>query len=102
MGNTVGNLINRANNMSLYGEKTMNNEFVLSAEVADNTNIELWNNPEKYLNKVWEEIKLMGLASIDQKFSKFDIFPIKKTAPLQLINFNKVTKDLKNYLEQNK
>lgn len=101
MGNTVGNLINRANNMSLYGEKTMNNEFVLSAEVADNTNIELWNNPEKYLNKVWEEIKLMGLASIDQKFSKFDIFPIKKTAPLQLINFNKVTKDLKYYLEQN-
>ncbi len=99
-GNNEG-LINRANNMSLYGEKTSNNECVISAEVCDNQNQDLWSNPEKYLDQVWKEIQLMGLASKNQKFINYDIFPIKKTTALQLVSFNKVLKDLKTYTKNN-
>ena len=100
-GNNIGSLINRANNMSLYGEKTEDNECVISAEVCDNKNEDLWKNPEKYLNKVWNEVQLMGLANKNQKFTKYDIFPIKKTTSLELIGFNKVLKDLKSYTSKN-
>ena len=99
-GNNEG-LINRANNMSLYGEKTSNNECVISAEVCDNQNQDLWSNPEKYLDQVWKEIQLMGLASKNQKFINYDIFPIKKTTALQLVSFNTVLKDLKTYTKNN-
>ncbi len=99
-GNTIGNLINRANNMSLYGEKTSNNENVISAEVAD-SNKDLWDNPEKYLWKVWHELKLMGLVSKNQNYSGYEIYPIKKTAPLQLVEFNKSCEDLKLFLKNN-
>ncbi len=100
-GNTEGNLINRANNMSLYGEKTSNNEFVLSAEVADNKNDDLWKDPDKYLSKVWKEIQMMGLADFDQKYNNYEIFPLKKTAALHLLNFNNSSEYLKKYLQEN-
>jgi protoporphyrinogen oxidase len=98
-GNTVDNLINRANNMSLYGQKTSSGECVISAEVLDNKNSSLWNNPEKYVDKVWNEIKLMKLASKDQNYSKFKIFPIKKTTPMQLSNFDKNSEILLKFLK---
>ncbi len=101
MGNNIGGLINRANNMSLYGEKTSNNEFVISAEVADNKDKLLWNDPESYTEKVWREIQLMGLANKNQNFIRHDIFPIKKTTPLELVSFNKVLKELKIYTKNN-
>ena len=100
MGNNTGGIINRANNMSLYGEKTSNNECVISAEIADNKDELLWKEPEKYINKVWHEIKLMGLADNNQKFINFEIFPIKKTTPLQLISFNKNLDELNNYIKK--
>ena len=86
--------------MSLYGEKTSNNECVISAEIADNKDELLWKEPEKYINKVWHEIKLMGLADNNQKFINFEIFPIKKTTPLQLISFNKNLDELNNYIKK--
>ena len=100
MGNNTGGLINRANNMSLYGERTSNNECVISAEVADNKDELLWKEPEKYIDKVWNEIKLMGLANKNQSFINFDIFPIKRTTPLQLISFNNNLNDLNNYTKK--
>ncbi len=100
-GNNTGGLINRANNMSLYGEKTSNNEYVLSAEVANNTDELLWKDPKKYLNNVWKEIQYMGLASKEQKYINYDIFPIKKTTPLELVSFKTVLKDLKMYTKNN-
>ena len=86
-GNDLSLLVNRANNMSLYGEKTENNEFVLSAEVPANPDMEIWHNPEKFTNTVWEELKLMKLVEKNQKFSKHQIFNLKKTVCLPKINF---------------
>lgn len=100
-GNQENYLTNRANNMSLYGQKTSSSENVISAEVADNKNLSLWKDPEKYVNKVWNEIKQMQLASSDQVFEKYKIFPIKKTVPLPLVAFNQNSETFLNFLEQN-
>ena len=101
MGNTENNLINRANNLSLYGQKTENGEFVISAEVMRPIDDIIWKDPEKYLVNIWNEIKLMKLVSTKQNYNYFKIFPIKKTFPAHRINYSSNLNKLKEYVSQN-
>ena len=101
MNNNINNLVNRANNHSLYGEKTENNKNVISAEVCDNKNEILQKNPEKFIDKVWEELRSMQMVDKIEKISDYKIFKINKTLPIELINYSKTLKNLKLNISRN-
>ena len=86
-GNDKDLLVNRGNNMSLYGEKTSENKFVLSAEVPANPSSEVWKNADQYTKIVWNELKDMKLVAPNQEYSEFEIFKLNKTVSLPLISF---------------
>jgi len=88
-GNDINFFINRINNLSLYGEKTSNGEKVISVEIPTGTNSDMWNNPEKYLEQIWLEIKSMKMIDRNEKFIKYKIFKIPKTISIPLKNFEK-------------
>lgn len=97
-GNDANILTNRVSNHSLYGEKTINGKSVLSAEVPTAINSNLWNDPEKYKNEIWNEIISMKFAEKNTKFEDCKIFNIPKTVPIPLISFEKNFDLLKSYV----
>jgi len=86
-GNDPDIFINRVSNHSLYGEMTPDNKAVLSAECPTPINSELWNNPEKFLKKIWQEIIMSKQANKTQSFTDFKIFNIPKTLAVPLKNY---------------
>lgn len=92
--NDINFLINRVNNLSLYGEKTSEGEKVISVEIPTKINSAIWNDPEKYLGKVWGEVKSMKMISEDEKFINHKIFKIPKTVSIPLKNFENSKKKL--------
>ena len=97
-GNDVNIHTNRGTNFSLYGEKTEENESVISAEVPTNLNSELWNNPEKYKDIIWNELKLMKMADKNQKYINYKIFNLKKTLAIPLVDFEESLHNFKGLL----
>ena len=98
-GNDLKFFINRASNVSLYGEKTFDNKNVLIAEVPMNPSSENWKNPENILQKVWSELKIMKMVDNDEILDKYDIFKAEKTFCLPLINFNQNLDILKKLIK---
>ena len=96
-GNDPDIFINRVSNHSLYGEMTSDNKTVLSAECPTPINSELWNNPEKFLKKIWSEIILSKQASEIQEFTDFKIFNIPKTLAVPLNNYEENIENLLNF-----
>lgn len=96
-GNDPDIFINRVSNHSLYGEMTSDNKAVLSAECPTPINSELWNNPEKFLKKIWSEIILSKQASEIQKFTDFKIYNIPKTLAVPLNNYEENIEKLLNF-----
>ena len=91
----------KTNNLSLYGAKTAENENVISAEIPTKIDSDIWKDPEKYIDRIWSEIKLMKMADKDQRYLKFKYFNIKKTLSVPLVDFEDTFKNLKN-LSENK
>lgn len=96
-GNDPDYYINRISNHSLYGEKTPDNMAVLSAECPTPINSKLWNDPEKFLTTIWNEIILTKFANKSQKFTDFKIFNIPKTLAVPLNNYEENIKKLLNF-----
>ena len=48
--------------VSLYGEKTNTNEFVISAEVPTKINSDIWKNSENFKDIIWDELKMMDMV----------------------------------------
>ncbi len=93
-GNDIGIKINRATNLSLYGEKTENNQFVISAEVPTRINSDIWNKSDEYKNHVWSELKKMKMVGNDQKYENYKIFKLEKTLSVPLVEFEDTLKKL--------
>ena len=100
-GNDVDIYTNRATNFSLYGEKTKNNENVISSEVPTKIGSELWNNPEKFKDTIWKELENMGMVKKNQKYSDCKIFNIEKTLSIPLINFDNTLKEFHKLINSN-
>ena len=84
----------RATNLSLYGEKTENNEFVISAEVPTKINSDIWNKSDEYKDYVWSELKKMKMVDDDQKYRNYKIFKLEKTLSVPLVEFEDTLKKL--------
>ena len=100
MGNDLKFFINRASNVSLYGEKTFDNKCIIIAEVPMSPFSENWKNPENILEKVWNELKIMKMVDKDETMGKYNIFKAEKTFCLPLINFDKNLSILKNFIKE--
>jgi len=98
-GNDTNIYINRATNLSLYGEKTDANEYVISAEVPTRTDSEIWKNSEKFKDTIWKELKLMGIAGKEQNYTNYKIFNIEKTLSVPLIDFDNSLEKFHNLLK---
>jgi len=98
-GNDTNIYINRATNLSLYGEKTDANKYVISAEVPTRTDSEIWKNSEKFKDIIWEELKLMGLVEKEQNYTNYKIFNIEKTLSVPLIDFEHSLEKFQNLLK---
>ena len=100
-GNDINLLINRINNLSLYGEKTFDGKNVISVEMPTEINSDLWNNPEKYLPKIWEEVKKMKFVKKNERYISYKIFNIPKTLSVPLLNFEDSKRKLLNHIKTN-
>ena len=98
-GNDIGIKINRATNLSLYGEKTENNQFVISAEVPTRINSDIWNKSDEYKNHVWSELKKMKMVGNDQKYENYKIFKLEKTLSVPLVEFEDTLKKLNQLMK---
>ena len=87
-GNDINIYTNRATNISLYGEKTNSNEFVISAEVPTKINSDVWRNSESFKEIIWNELKMMNMVAKNQNFTNYKIFNVEKTLSVPLINFD--------------
>ncbi len=99
-GNDINININRVSNHSLYGEKLQNGESVLSAEVPTPINSDIWNDPEKFKDKIWDEIISMNFADKSQSFTKCKIFNIPKTLSVPLSVYSHNNDKLLNYTNE--
>ena len=97
-GNDVNIHTNRATNFSLYGEKTDENESVISAEVPTKIDSELWNDPEKYRDVIWNELNCMKMVDKNQKYINYKIFNLKKTLAIPLVDFEESLSKFNNLL----
>ena len=93
-GNDVNIKVNRATNLSLYGEKTKNNEFVISAEVPTKINSDIWNKSDEYKDDVWNELKKMKMVDDNQKYENYKIFKLEKTLSVPLVDFEDTLKKI--------
>ena len=93
-GNDINIKINRATNLSLYGEKTEKNEFVISAEVPTKINSDIWNKSDEYKDHIWNELKKMKMVDLDQKYENYKIFKLEKTLSVPLVDFEDTLKKL--------
>lgn len=93
-GNDVNIKVNRATNLSLYGEKTKNNEFVISAEVPTKINSDIWNKSDEYKDDVWNELKKMKMVDDNQKYENYKIFNLEKTLSVPLVDFEDTLKKI--------
>lgn len=100
MGNDLKFLINRASNVSLYGEKTSDGKCIIIAEVPMSHTSEIWKNPKIILDRVWNELKIMKMISENEIMSKYDIFKAEKTFCLPLVNFSENLRILKNFIKK--
>lgn len=99
-GNDINIYTNRATNLSLYGERTENNEYVLSAEVPTNINSDIWNKSDEYKDKIWNELKKMGMVDKNQYYTHYKIFNLEKTLSVPLIDFENTLYKFKNLLSK--
>jgi len=97
-GNDINIHINRATNISLYGEKTEANEYVISAEVPTKTDSEIWKNSEKFTDIIWKELEMMEMVSKEQNYTNYKIFNVEKTLSVPLIDFDNSLKKINNLL----
>jgi hypothetical protein len=97
-GNDININTNRATNISLYGEKTSSNEYVLSAEVPTNINSEIWKNSDKFKDVIWKELELMKIIDKNQIYTNYKIFNLEKTLSVPLIDFEDSLKEFKNLI----
>ena len=93
-GNDINIKINRATNLSLYGENTEKNEFVISAEVPTKINSDIWNKSDEYKDHIWNELKKMKMVDLDQKYENYKIFKLEKTLSVPLVDFEDTLKKL--------
>ena len=100
-GNDINLLINRVNNLSLYGEKTLDGKNVISVEMPTEINSDLWNNTEKYVPEIWEEVKKMKFVKNNEKYISYKIFNLPKTLSVPLLNFENSKKELLDYIKIN-
>jgi len=98
-GNDTNIHINRATNLSLYGEKTDTNKYVISAEIPTKTDSEIWKNSDEFKDTIWKELKLMGMAGKEQNYTNYKIFNIEKTLSVPLIDFDNSLNKFNNLLE---
>ena len=99
-GNDLNYFINRASNVSLYGEKTSDNKCIIIAEVPMSPDSDHWKNPEKIINKIWDELKIMKFVDKQEKIGKYDIFKVEKTFCLPLINFDNNLRVILNLIKE--
>jgi protoporphyrinogen oxidase len=99
-GNDLNYFINRASNVSLYGEKTSDNKCVIIAEVPMSPDSDYWKNPETIIDKIWDELKIMKFIGEQEKISKYKIFKAEKTFCLPLINFDSNLRIIRNLIEE--
>ena len=92
-GNDINIKINRATNLSLYGEKTEKNEFVISAEVPTKINSDIWNKSDEYKDHIWNELKKMKMVDLDQNM-KIIRYLLEKTLSVPLVDFEDTLKKL--------
>lgn len=86
-GNDINIYVNRATNLSLYGEKTSNGDYVISAEVPTATDSEIWKNSETFKDIIWNELKLLKIVGKEQNYNNYKIFNIEKTLSVPLLDF---------------
>lgn len=101
MGNDLNLIVTRATNLSLYSKKSTNNYAYVIAEVPTNTNSEIWNNPDKFIDEVWNNLIDMGLSKEDEKYVNFKYFKAKKTFCLPTKNYEKNMKIFNNFIKKN-
>lgn len=100
-GNDTNILINRVNNLSLYGEKTSKGHNVISVEIPTKIDSEVWINTENYLTKIWYEVKKMKVVNYNENFINYKIFKIPKTICAPLLNFEDSKKKLQDFIKLN-
>ena len=100
-GNDIDIFTNRVTNISLYGEKTNTDEFVISAEVPTKVQSEIWNDSEKFKDIIWEELKVMDMVAKNQNYNNYKIFNIEKTLSVPLIDFDNSVKKLNSLIVSN-
>ncbi len=98
-GNDVNFYINRINNLSLYGERTSKGEKVISVEIPAKMDTDIWNNTEKYLEKIWQEVKSMQMVDKNEKFINYRIFKIPRTVCVPLKSFENSKKKLEELVD---
>ena len=98
-GNDVNFFINRINNLSLYGEKTLKGEKVISVEIPASMSSDIWSNTEKYLEKIWLEVQSMKIVDKNEKFINHKIFKIPRTVCIPLKNFENSKKKLEELIK---
>ena len=77
------------------------NIHAIESEMPTEINSDLWNNTEKYLPKIWEEVKKMKFIKKNERYISYKIFNIPKTLSVPLLNFEDSKRKLLNHIKTN-
>ena len=97
MGNDLDLLVSRGTNLSLYSKKSQSGNAYVTAEVPTYINSKIWQNPEKFIDIVWENMIKMKLSKSNEAFIDFKIIKAKKTFCLPTNNYEKNLKSFKSF-----
>ncbi len=100
-GNDLSLDVNRASNISTYSKFLPDGSAVLIAEVPCKVNSDIWNNTDKYVKKIWNDLQKMQMANPSENFKDFKYFKLKKTFPIPLAHFETNLKSVNKYLISN-
>lgn len=97
---TPENSVFRASSPGFYGQQSNSKgQSYICAECVTETSTDLWQSPEKYENKIWEELKTMGMVSSDEWQESYSLStPVSYS--MFKVGYNNALAKISNRLEE--